>query len=651
MKRIIISLILSVSVISAFGQAGSLSQSVYRSRVNDSTSVTAPAGYGLLYYNNQRASPAWLFSNNQGVTWQKLGSGSGGAVLSVTGDGVINTDPTNPVMNLTSSRTFTTADDLDQTDNLHIVYANSGAPFNITVDLLSVGTQVSIVNKGAATVTLVAGAGVTLSGGTIPLLTGERAFIIYETPATPDVYKSGPITLTGDVTGTGNTTVASILATVNSNVGSFGTATQSPTLTVNGKGLITGVSNTTITPAVGSITGLGTGVGTWLGTPSWTNFTSAITGTAPFWKTSGTTTLTAPNTIAASASNIIEWQFPNLLSTSVSGAGLWLHNTTNASNSVQQYPPSIVMEGSAWNPTVVASQKVKWKFDASALQGDPISSQLFIGSSVNGGAYKTSLIINPANSSNNSLTLSGGNIAVATNTDEMSFTGPGGAVARGFGFTLKNGTYGVLTGSSQYSMINYVGGWAGSYNGTGSYIQHYNNPTYNLTNAGGAGTIIGYDYAPVLTSMLGIANHYAWRNTSGKVLINGTTITASTEMDVRGVGTTTDIILRLASSADVQKFAVRSNGQIDVDKTMTTAGTTGAQTIDKSQGSVNFAGGASTLVVTNSLATTTSNILVTVYGADATAISARVTRASGSFTITLNAAATAETAVGFFVFN
>jgi len=37
----------------------------------------------------------------------------------------------------------------------------------------------------------------------------------------------------------------------------------------------------------------GTGVETWLTTPSWTNFNSAITGTAPFWGLSGTSTLTS----------------------------------------------------------------------------------------------------------------------------------------------------------------------------------------------------------------------------------------------------------------------------------------------------------------------------------------------------------------------
>lgn len=58
---------------------------------------------------------------------------------------------------------------------------------------------------------------------------------------------------TGDVTasaGTGNLS----LGTVNSNVGAFGSATQIPVVTVNGKGLITGVTVSTVTPAWSSIT-------------------------------------------------------------------------------------------------------------------------------------------------------------------------------------------------------------------------------------------------------------------------------------------------------------------------------------------------------------------------------------------------------------
>ena len=68
--------------------------------------------------------------------------------------------------------------------------------------------------------------------------------------------------LTGDVTSVGNATT---LATVNSNVGTFGSATACVTETVNGKGLITAVSAATCAPAVGSVTGLGTGVATALG--------------------------------------------------------------------------------------------------------------------------------------------------------------------------------------------------------------------------------------------------------------------------------------------------------------------------------------------------------------------------------------------------
>lgn len=54
------------------------------------------------------------------------------------------------------------------------------------------------------------------------------------------------ITLTGDVTGSGTGSFVATLATVNANVGSFGTASNVPAITVNSKGLITAASNTPI---------------------------------------------------------------------------------------------------------------------------------------------------------------------------------------------------------------------------------------------------------------------------------------------------------------------------------------------------------------------------------------------------------------------
>ena len=65
--------------------------------------------------------------------------------------------------------------------------------------------------------------------------------------------------LTGDIT-TSAGSAATTLATVNNNVGSFGSGTQIPVFTVNGKGLITGASVTTVTPAWSSVTGKPTSV-------------------------------------------------------------------------------------------------------------------------------------------------------------------------------------------------------------------------------------------------------------------------------------------------------------------------------------------------------------------------------------------------------
>lgn len=76
---------------------------------------------------------------------------------------------------------------------------------------------------------------------------------------------SAELTLTGDVTGTGEGTVATTLATVNTDVGSFGSATETVTFTVNGKGLVTAASEQTIAIAQSQVTDLETdlaGLGT-----------------------------------------------------------------------------------------------------------------------------------------------------------------------------------------------------------------------------------------------------------------------------------------------------------------------------------------------------------------------------------------------------
>ena len=67
---------------------------------------------------------------------------------------------------------------------------------------------------------------------------------------------SGDATGSASFDGSANATISTTLATVNSNVGSFGSSTSVPTVTVNGKGLVTAVSSTSIPTVSTSNSGL-----------------------------------------------------------------------------------------------------------------------------------------------------------------------------------------------------------------------------------------------------------------------------------------------------------------------------------------------------------------------------------------------------------
>lgn len=85
---------------------------------------------------------------------------------------------------------------------------------------------------------------------------------------TSATYSAGTgLTLTGTVFSITNTGVAA---------NTYGSATASPVFAVNAQGQITSVTNTTITPALGSITGFGTSVATFLATPTSANLAAAV---------------------------------------------------------------------------------------------------------------------------------------------------------------------------------------------------------------------------------------------------------------------------------------------------------------------------------------------------------------------------------------
>lgn len=123
-----------------------------------------------------------------------------------------------------------------------------------------------------------------------------------------------------------------------------------------------------------------------------------------------------------------------------------------------------------------------------------------------------------------------------------------------------------------------------------------------------------------------------------------------------GSATPADITLTstidLRTNGGTSRMTIASSGSLGLERTNTAGGTTGAQTINKMAGSVNFAAAATSLVVTNSQVSATSNVFCSVQTNDATFTSIKsCVPGSGSFTINANAAATAETRVAFWVTN
>jgi hypothetical protein len=113
------------------------------------------------------------------------------------------------------------------------------------------------------------GAGETYVCNTAGTITFGTTAITFAQISATQIYSAGTgLTLTGTQFSISNTAVAA---------GAYGSATQVGTFTVNAQGQLTAAANTTVTPAVGSITGLGTGVATFLATPTSANLASAVT--------------------------------------------------------------------------------------------------------------------------------------------------------------------------------------------------------------------------------------------------------------------------------------------------------------------------------------------------------------------------------------
>lgn len=159
-------------------------------------------------------------------------------------------------------------------------------------------------------------------------------------------------------------------------------------------------------------------------------------------------------------------------------------------------------------------------------------------------------------------------------------------------------------------------------------------------------------YALTATKILVLSNFMSVY-TASKAMVSDSSGNVSTS-SVTGteLGYLAGVTSAIQTQMDLKapKASPAFTGDVSVEKTIVPPGTTGAQTINKTAGRVNFAISATSLVVTNSLVTANSIIVAVAVTADSTGYVRSCVPTSGSFTINV-IAPTAEMAVSWIVIN
>lgn len=213
----------------------------------------------------------------------------------------------------------------------------------------------------------------------------------------PGIQRSA---LTGDVTASAGSN-ATTLATVNSNVGTFGSATQVGQFTVNGKGLITAASNVTITvPTAASTTEVLTGTDTakfvtadalaaiWEKGSDVASAATVSLGEGGLFHITGTTTITDIDFATAKDGRIAVLVFDGALTLTHNATTLKLPGGANITTVAGDR--AIVVQDSSDNVIVVAYIRNSGTVDPAAKsQTDFITGML--GGTVSNGDYMLAL--------------------------------------------------------------------------------------------------------------------------------------------------------------------------------------------------------------------------------------------------------------------
>ena len=244
---------------------------VSSTNVNPKTSNTLDLGTNLLqykdgYFDGTVYQDSAIVGVNAYMTLSdnEIDVSTGGLTLDVAGDISLDADG-GDVLLKDAGTTFGTL-----TNDGNNLIVKSGSTTSITLSGANTTLAGTLAVTGATTlngaVTVSGSNNVTIDAGNLTLSSGNATIggtlsvtgeITGNASTATKLATARTITIDGDVDatatsfdGTGNITLTTTLDTVNANVGSFGSSTSVPVVTVNAKGLVTAVSTSSITTSL-----------------------------------------------------------------------------------------------------------------------------------------------------------------------------------------------------------------------------------------------------------------------------------------------------------------------------------------------------------------------------------------------------------------